>query len=107
MQKKEIKGKRTNSSKKKSNSTKSQNTKKRVTPKNTKLDNDLKIASIIAAVILLLLCYITLGIIFTIITALGLAIIIGVAQLLKKTKITRKKDLTIIAMKNLIQNSEK
>lgn len=92
MQKKEIKGKKTN---KNYTHTKNYNTKKikeRVTEKTPKYENNnIKTACIIAFTILLILCYIKLGLIFTIITAVGIGVIIGIAELLKKSKKDKKK----------------
>ena len=89
MQKKEIKGKRTNNSKTKN--TNKSNIKKRVTSKKQKLDKNTKLAILFAIIALLLISYMCLGLFFTIIIAVGLAIIIGTAQLLKKVSNQKKK----------------
>ena len=80
--------------KQKSSSTRTSNTsnvKRRVPAKKTQADKNVKIACIVACIAILLLCYTTLGIEFTLITAVGIAIIIGVAELLKKVKNQKKK----------------
>lgn len=90
MQKKDIKSKKPNSTKNKTNSSKQTN--KRITPKrNTKADQSAKIACILACVAILGICYVILGLVFTLIAATGLAIIIGTSMLLNKTKNQKKK----------------
>ncbi len=94
MQKKDIKRKKPNNTKTKSTNktTKQYNLKGKTPPtrKNKKYEN-IEIACWIGFVALLLLCYLKLGIIFTIITAVGIGIIVGVAHLLKKYKNDKKK----------------
>lgn len=90
MQKKDIKSKKPNSTKNKTNSSKQTN--KRITPKrNTKADQSAKIACILACVAILGICYVILGLVFTLIAVTGLAIIIGTSMLLNKTKNQKKK----------------
>ena len=67
------------------------NIKKRIPPKETKKDTNIKIICCIILVAILILCYLTLGIEFTLITAIGIGIIIGVAELLKKVKNQKRK----------------
>ena len=83
MQKKVIKRKR-------KPKTSSGNTKQIKTPK-TKTNKNVLIVCWILFVALLLLCYLQLGLVFTIFTAIGIGIIVGVAQLLKKAKKDKKK----------------
>lgn len=52
---------------------------------------NVQIACWIGFVALLLLCYLKLGLIFTLITAVGIGIIVGVAHLLQKAKNDKKK----------------
>ena len=52
---------------------------------------NVQIACWIGFVALLLLCYLKLGLIFTLITAVGIGIIVGVAHLLRKAKNDKKK----------------
>lgn len=90
MQKKDIKRKKT---KKNYTQTKNYNTKKiknRVN-KNEKVNNNIKVGCLIAIILLLIICYIQLGLFFTIFTAFGIGVIIGISYLLKKTKQDRKK----------------
>ena len=84
MQKKERKGRKSNNntSKKRTN----KNIKKRVTPKKYKLDNNVKLALLFASIALVLIAYMTMGLLLTIVTVIGIAIIIGIAYLLKKIK---------------------
>jgi len=85
MQKKEIKRRTTNNSK----SNNSQ--KRRVTQRRRKLSNNAKLAILFAIIAILLILYMSVGLLFTIIIAVGLAIIIGTAQLLKKVSNQKKK----------------
>ncbi len=89
MQKKGIKSNKEKGLKKKTKTT--NNIKKRVPPKKTKADQNMKIACILGSIAILLLCYITLNLTFTIITAIGIGIIVGTAQLLKKANKNKKK----------------
>lgn len=90
MQKKDIKSKKPNSTKNKTNNGKQ--AQKRITPKrNTKTDQSAKIACILACIAILGICYVILGLVFTLIAATGLAIIIGTSMLLNKTKNQKKK----------------
>ena len=88
MQKKVIKRKQTpKRTNKSSNTTKEYNIrKKQQAPKNKNNNQNILIACWIGFVALLLLCYLKLGLTFTIITAVGIGIIVGVSQLLRKTK---------------------
>lgn len=88
MQKKVIKGKKPNNSN--SNTRKTQNIKKRVLTTRAK-DNNVMLAYILGAVAILLISYLVLGTAFTIIMAIGLAIIIGSIALLNKIKNQKKK----------------
>ena len=98
MQKKVIKRK---STPKKSKSSKSSNTKEynmkrksqaHTTRSKSKKDNkNILIACWIGFVVLLLLCYLKLGLVFTLFTALGIGIIVGVAHLLRKVQNDKKK----------------
>ena len=56
-----------------------------------KLPKNAKIVLIALMAILLVLCFINMGLVFTIITAIGMAIIIGIAKLLDKVSHNRKK----------------
>lgn len=56
-----------------------------------KLPKNTKIVLIALMAILLVLCFINMGLVFTIITAIGMAIIIGIAKLLDKVSHNRKK----------------
>ena len=76
----------TNSTKRRS----SKNIKGRITTP-SELPNGAKIGVLIAAVILLVLCFINMGLIFTIITAVCLAIIYGISKLLDKVSHNKKK----------------
>ena len=92
MQKKVIKRKTTpKKSRSKTSNTKEYNVKRRTTPKKKKENKNILIACWIGFVALLLLCYIKLGLIFTLITALGIGIIVGVARLLRKAQNDKKK----------------
>ncbi len=84
--------------KKKTTNTKTYNTKqikKRVPERNKKQDKNLRIACLFTVIALLIFCYVLLGIEFTIITAVGIGIIIGIAQLLKKIKNEKKRKKVI------------
>ena len=91
MQKKVIK--RKNSSKKSTSTTREYNLKKKPqqTTKSKKENKNIMIACWIGFVALLLLCYLKLGLAFTIVTAIGIGIIVGISQLLRKTKNDKKK----------------
>lgn len=80
--------KRTTSSHK---NTQKKNIKKRVESKPTKLPKNALIVLSIALIILLVLCYINMGLIFTLITGLAVLIIIGIAKLLDKVKNNKRK----------------
>lgn len=91
--KKEIKGRKTNTQKKKTiaktNTTKS--IKKRVTPKNSKVDNNIKLACTLGVIAILLVAYMIMGLAFTAIAAIGILMIIAFGMLLKKTKNQKRK----------------
>lgn len=91
MQKKVIK--RKSSSKRNTNNTKEYSTKRKpqTSKKKKQESKNIIIACWIAFVALLLLCYLKLGLAFTIFTAVGIGIIIGVAELLRKAKNDKKK----------------
>lgn len=65
--------------------------KKRITQKDTKQDKQIKIAALATLVIAIIVVYITLGIIFAAIAAVGSGIIIGIGALLKKIKRNSKR----------------
>ena len=93
MQKKDIKGRRpsrTSSTHKRYTSSKTHQVKRRV-EKNKTNDRNIKIACGLGIVAILLLCYLTFGIIMTLLTAVGIAIIVGAAQLLRKVKNQKRK----------------
>ncbi len=86
---KEIKGRR----KKQNNTNKSYNTKeikKRVNHKN-KADKNFRLAMFFAVIAILLTCYLIFGLTITIIAALGIGLIVGVASLIKKVNRQKKK----------------
>ena len=91
MQKKVLK--RKSSSKKSTNTTREYNIKKKPqqTAKSKKENRNIIIACWIGFIALLLLCYLKLGLAFTIVTAIGIGIIVGISQLLRKTKNDKKK----------------
>ena len=93
MQKKVIK--RKSAPKKSSGSTKEYSIKKKpqttAKSKAKKENKNVLIVCWILFVALLLLCYIKLGLIFTLVTAVGIGIIVGVAHLLRKAKKDKKK----------------
>ena len=96
MQKKVIKRKsapKQRRSKSNSGSTKEYSIKRKPqTSSKAKNENiNVQIACWIGFVALLLLCYLKLGLIFTLITAVGIGIIVGVAHLLRKAKNDKKK----------------
>ena len=93
MQKKVIKRKQApKKSNKSTNTTKEYNIRKKTESNKKKKENkNILIACWIGFVALLLLCYLKLGLIFTIITAIGIGIIVGISQLLRKTKNDKKK----------------
>ena len=63
----------------------------------TKKENDKKAVLIcaVAFIVLLILCYINLGVLFTLFTAVGIGIILGIARLLDKVK-NKKKQKRIV-----------
>lgn len=91
MQKKEIKRRKPNNrnSAKHNNSSNTKNIKKRITI-TSKEEQQAKLICLVTFIVILLLCYFTLGIFFTLLTGLGIAIIIGVAKLLEKCKDKKK-----------------
>ena len=93
MQKKVIKRKQApKKTSKSSYATKEYNNRKKAQSTKNKTDNqNILIACWIGFVALLLLCYLKLGLVFTIITAIGIGIIVGISQLLRKTKNDKKK----------------
>ncbi len=91
MQKKVIKRKKSAPKKSSNSSTKEYSIKRKPQTKAPKENKNILIACCIVFVALLLLCYFKLGLIFTLITALGIGIIIGVAWLLRKAKNDKKK----------------
>ena len=97
MQKKVIKRKSTpkkrTTSTKASSGTREYNFKKKpqTSTKTKKTNKNILIACWIAFVAILLLCYLQLGLVFTLITAVGIGIIVGVARLLRKAKNDKKK----------------
>ena len=92
MQKKVIKRKTTPKKTNKS-STKEYNLKRKPQEpaKVKKKNTNFVIGAWIAFVALLLLCYLKLGLIFTLVTAVGIGIIVGVATLLRRAKNDKKK----------------
>lgn len=100
MQKKQIKKRTT--TKKTSSNTKSYNTKNIKKRVNTKTENNIKIACWIAFVLLLLLCFILTDIYFTLFTAVGIGIIVGVATLLKKAKNKKQKKIINIVLISIL-----
>ena len=89
MEKKVTKNKKTNNNtKKKINNTK---TTKQQTKSSAKTNQNIKIACILVCIAILLVCYTTLGMTFTIVAAIGMAIILGVVILLNKIKNQKKK----------------
>ncbi len=90
MNKKEnnVKKRRTTSS---SNHKNKKNIKRRISTNPAKLPKNAKIGLLIALVVLLLLCFINMGTIFTIVTAILIAIIMGIAKLLDKVSHDKKK----------------
>ena len=97
MQKKVIKRKstpkkRTSSTKASTSSgTREYNFKKKPQTSLKKPNKNILIACWIALVAILLLCYLQLGLVFTLITAVGIGVIVGVAHLLRKAKNDKKK----------------
>lgn len=65
--------------------------KKRITTDPAKLPNGVKIGVLISFILLLILCFINMGIIFTIITAFCGIVIVGIAKLLDYTSHDKKK----------------
>ncbi len=93
MQKKDIKGRRptrTSSSHRRYTSSKTNQIKRRVDIRN-KTDKNIKLACGLGIVAILLLCFLTFGFIMTVVTAIGIAIIVGVAQMLNKVKNQKRK----------------
>ena len=93
MQKKDIKGRRPNrttTTHKRYTSSKTNQIKRRVEIK-TKSDKNIKIACILGIIAILLLCYLTFGLIMTLVTAVGIGVIIGLAELLRKVKNQKRK----------------
>ncbi len=70
---------------------KKRNTKKSKNTKTKKMDKNVKLAILFASIALMLVSYLLFGLLITIILALGIAIIIGLAQLLKKVRKSKKK----------------
>lgn len=70
---------------------KNKNIKGRISTNPAKLPKNAKIVLSIVLIILLVLCFINMGLIFTIITAIAIAIIMGIAKLLDKVKHDKKK----------------
>lgn len=93
MEKKEIKKRKTTTSKKNSSSNRNKKIKKRV---NSKKENNLKIIYSIIFAAIVLLCYFTLDLFFTIVTLLGIGLIIFISEILKKSDKKRKKILRIL-----------
>lgn len=93
MQKKGTKRKSAPKQKQSSGSTKEYSVKRKTktSTKAKKRNTNIQIACWIGFVALLLLCYLKLGLVFTLITAVGIGIIVGVAHLLRKTKNDKKK----------------
>ena len=95
MQKKGLKRKSAPTKKRKtsSSSTKefSPRMKPQVTAKQRQKNTNIQIACWIAFVALLLLCYFKLGLTFTLVTALGIGIILGITHLLRKVENNKKK----------------
>ena len=85
MAKKEIKGRKPNTTKK------TGNYKTNTSRKRKKQNENMMIACWIAFVLILLLCFLKLGLMFTIFTAIGIGIIVWVANLLKKYQNDKKK----------------
>lgn len=93
MEKKVIKSKKpNNNTAKKTNNTK---TTKQQTKSSTKTNQNIKIACILICIVILLVFYTTLGMTFTILAAIGMAIILGVVTLLNKIKNQKKKKKVI------------
>ncbi len=96
MQKKDIKRRKPN---KRNTQTKNYSTKKisntkkikKRVPESKPVSNNIKAGCLIVIIILLVVCYLTLDLFFTIFTGLGIGIIIGISHLLKKTKHNRNK----------------
>lgn len=89
MAKKEIKGRKPNTTKK------TGNYKTNTSRKRKKQNENMMIACWIAFVLILLLCFLKLGLMFTIFTAIGIGIIVWVANLLKKYQNDKKKKKVI------------
>lgn len=92
MQKKNIKGKKTNKSHTQTKKYNTKNVKKRIdTTQNKKINNNIKIGFIIALLLLLIIFYISFGTFITVFTFIGILIILGISKLLKITKNNKKK----------------
>ena len=89
MAKKEIKGRKPNTTKK------TRNYKTNTSTNRKKQNENMMIACWIAFVLILLLCFLKLGLMFTIFTAIGIGIIVWVANLLKKYQNDKKKKKVI------------
>lgn len=70
---------------------KRKNIKKRISTNPAKLPTKAKIILLIILIILLVLCFINLGLVFTIITAVAILIIMGIAKLLDKVSHDKRK----------------
>ena len=93
MQKRDIKGRRpnrTNSNHRRYTTSKANQLKRRVDVRN-KNDRNIKLACGLGIIAILLLCFLTFGLLMTLITALGIAIIVGAAELLRKVKNQKRK----------------
>ena len=91
MRKKEIKGRKKEN---KNSTTKTYNNKeikKRVTSKNNKVDNNIRLAIFFAVIAILLTCYLAVGFTLTLVAAVGIFLIIGIASILKKINRQKKK----------------
>lgn len=93
MQKKEIKKRRTTTHTKTTNDSKTKKIKKRVSLKKA---NNIKIVYSVIFAAIILLCYFTLDLLFTVITILGIALIVFISEILKKSDKKKKKILRIL-----------
>ena len=95
MQKKGLKRKSAPTKKRKTSSSSTKEFRPRmkpqVTAKQRQKTTNIQIACWIAFVALLLLCYFKLGLTFTLVTALGIGIILGITHLLRKVENNKKK----------------
>ncbi len=87
-----------NKKKNNKNTTKRKNIKKRINVDPAKLPKSAQIVLLIIFIILLILCFINLGLIFTIFTALMVLIIIGIAKLIDSAQNNKKKRRIINAI---------